>query len=152
MCSSSFCSVAALAMQYLRSHNVAHMDLKPQNILLTSASNPIIKIAGRERERERERSCLLVFVFINYVNVYIFVSGFVLISNFQYFAGSYQQILEKRKKLPSAIGQMHWLLLWLVVVVFFYLFTQIIILRRRRRMRIKKNNKKNVYLVQTDES
>ncbi|XP_052060939.1 serine/threonine-protein kinase ULK3-like [Mytilus californianus] len=33
------------AMLYLREHNVAHMDLKPQNVLLTSASNPTVKIA-----------------------------------------------------------------------------------------------------------
>ncbi|XP_076465015.1 serine/threonine-protein kinase ULK3-like [Babylonia areolata] len=40
-----FLQQMALALQYLRSHNVAHMDLKPQNILLTSASNPVIKLA-----------------------------------------------------------------------------------------------------------
>ena len=55
-------------MQYLRSHSVAHMDLKPQNILLTAASNPIIKIAGREREREgggwRERESLHVCIYV----------------------------------------------------------------------------------------
>ncbi|CAG2215616.1 ULK3 [Mytilus edulis] len=32
-------------MLYLREHNVAHMDLKPQNVLLTSSSNPTVKIA-----------------------------------------------------------------------------------------------------------
>ncbi|KAL8595819.1 hypothetical protein ACOMHN_012237 [Nucella lapillus] len=40
-----FLQQIGLALQYLRCNNVAHMDLKPQNILLTSASNPIIKIA-----------------------------------------------------------------------------------------------------------
>ncbi|XP_070210335.1 serine/threonine-protein kinase ULK3-like [Littorina saxatilis] len=40
-----FLQQIGLAMQYLHSFNVAHMDLKPQNILLTSSSNPIIKIA-----------------------------------------------------------------------------------------------------------
>ncbi|KAK7477825.1 hypothetical protein BaRGS_00030903, partial [Batillaria attramentaria] len=39
-----FLQQIALAMQFLRSHSVAHMDLKPQNILLTSSSNPTIKI------------------------------------------------------------------------------------------------------------
>lgn len=33
------------AMLFLREHNVAHMDLKPQNILLTSATSPTLKIA-----------------------------------------------------------------------------------------------------------
>ncbi|KAK3095391.1 hypothetical protein FSP39_014132 [Pinctada imbricata] len=32
------------AMMYLRSHNVAHMDLKPQNILLTAPPNTRLKI------------------------------------------------------------------------------------------------------------
>lgn len=40
-----FLQQIALAMEYLRSNCVAHMDLKPQNILLTSNSNPIIKLA-----------------------------------------------------------------------------------------------------------
>lgn len=33
------------AMKYLHEHNVAHMDLKPQNILCTSAEMPVLKIA-----------------------------------------------------------------------------------------------------------
>jgi serine/threonine-protein kinase ULK/ATG1 len=33
-------------MLFLREHNVAHMDLKPQNILLTSVTSPTMKIAG----------------------------------------------------------------------------------------------------------
>lgn len=33
------------AMKFLREHKVAHMDLKPQNILCTSASDPTLKIA-----------------------------------------------------------------------------------------------------------
>lgn len=32
------------AMLFLRDNNVAHMDLKPQNILLTSVTNPTVKI------------------------------------------------------------------------------------------------------------
>lgn len=37
----------ALALQYLKSKNIVHMDLKPQNILLTSINNPSLKLAGR---------------------------------------------------------------------------------------------------------
>ncbi|KAA3676908.1 serine/threonine-protein kinase ULK3 [Paragonimus westermani] len=36
-----------LALQYLKSKNVVHMDLKPQNILLTLDSNPILKVTGK---------------------------------------------------------------------------------------------------------
>lgn len=34
----------ALAIQYMRTMNVAHMDLKPQNILLTNRYKPLIKV------------------------------------------------------------------------------------------------------------
>lgn len=34
----------ALALQYMRSKNVSHMDLKPQNILLSSENNPVLKL------------------------------------------------------------------------------------------------------------
>ncbi|XP_046549877.1 serine/threonine-protein kinase ULK3-like [Haliotis rubra] len=40
-----FLQQLAGAMMYLWSKNVAHMDLKPQNILLTSVTHPTIKIA-----------------------------------------------------------------------------------------------------------
>ncbi|XP_041370529.1 serine/threonine-protein kinase ULK3-like [Gigantopelta aegis] len=40
-----FLQQIAQAMMYLWSFKVAHMDLKPQNILLTSSTNPTIKIA-----------------------------------------------------------------------------------------------------------
>ncbi|CAG5127562.1 unnamed protein product [Candidula unifasciata] len=40
-----FLQQIALAMKFLWDHNVAHMDLKPQNILLTSTSNPQLKLA-----------------------------------------------------------------------------------------------------------
>uniref|UniRef100_A0A914VG34 non-specific serine/threonine protein kinase n=1 Tax=Plectus sambesii TaxID=2011161 RepID=A0A914VG34_9BILA len=35
----------ASAIKYLRSFNIAHMDLKPQNILLTSRHRPVLKVA-----------------------------------------------------------------------------------------------------------
>ena len=42
-----FLQQLASALQYLRQHNVAHMDLKPQNLLLTSKSNPTLKLTGK---------------------------------------------------------------------------------------------------------
>ncbi|CAH8561216.1 unnamed protein product [Heterobilharzia americana] len=40
-----FLQQLALALQYLKSKNIVHMDLKPQNILLTSFNNPSLKLA-----------------------------------------------------------------------------------------------------------
>ncbi|CAH1796451.1 unnamed protein product [Owenia fusiformis] len=40
-----FLQQIAQALQFLRSKNVAHMDLKPQNILLSATHSPILKIA-----------------------------------------------------------------------------------------------------------
>nr|XP_022328897.1 serine/threonine-protein kinase ULK3-like isoform X1 [Crassostrea virginica] len=40
-----FLQQIAKAMKYLYDFNIAHMDLKPQNILLTSEYNPTLKIA-----------------------------------------------------------------------------------------------------------
>lgn len=37
---------SALALQFLRAHNIAHMDLKPQNLLLSARENPVLKLAG----------------------------------------------------------------------------------------------------------
>ena len=37
----------ALALQFLRSKGIAHMDLKPQNLLLTGDRRPILKVAGK---------------------------------------------------------------------------------------------------------
>lgn len=39
-----FLQQIALALHFLRLNNVAHMDLKPQNILLSSSVNPVLKI------------------------------------------------------------------------------------------------------------
>ncbi|GIX77181.1 hypothetical protein CEXT_383211 [Caerostris extrusa] len=39
-----FLQQLAKALQILRSHGVAHMDLKPQNILLSSRTNPVLKL------------------------------------------------------------------------------------------------------------
>lgn len=39
-----FLQQLALALQYLKETNVVHMDLKPQNILLTSTVNPVLKV------------------------------------------------------------------------------------------------------------
>ncbi|KAG8175537.1 hypothetical protein JTE90_016685 [Oedothorax gibbosus] len=39
-----FLQQLAVALQVLRSQNIAHMDLKPQNILLSNRSNPILKL------------------------------------------------------------------------------------------------------------
>ncbi|CAB3363420.1 Hypothetical predicted protein [Cloeon dipterum] len=40
-----FLQQLASALQYIRSQNVCHMDLKPQNLLLTSRTNPVLKMA-----------------------------------------------------------------------------------------------------------
>lgn len=40
-----FLQQLAKALQVLRSHNISHMDLKPQNILLSSTSHPVLKLA-----------------------------------------------------------------------------------------------------------
>lgn len=40
-----FLQQLATALKFLRDHNVSHMDLKPQNILLTSGSRPRLKLA-----------------------------------------------------------------------------------------------------------
>ncbi|XP_049938547.1 serine/threonine-protein kinase ULK3 [Schistocerca serialis cubense] len=40
-----FLQQLAVALKFLRSHNVCHMDLKPQNLLLTSTPKLILKLA-----------------------------------------------------------------------------------------------------------
>ena len=42
-----FLQQLALALKFLRSHNVCHMDLKPQNLLLTSTPRLMLKLAGK---------------------------------------------------------------------------------------------------------
>lgn len=41
-----FMQQLALALQYLRSHNVSHLDLKPQNLLLMTLPQFTLKIGG----------------------------------------------------------------------------------------------------------
>lgn len=41
-----FLQQLASALQYLRQNHVSHMDLKPKNLLLTSKTNPKLKLAG----------------------------------------------------------------------------------------------------------
>ena len=55
--------VSVKAMKFLQDNNVAHMDLKPQNILLSSTSNLTLKIGGK-------------------VNLKCFNSGFYFIASF----------------------------------------------------------------------
>lgn len=40
-----FLQQIASALQLLHNHNISHMDLKPQNILLTSEEQPVLKLA-----------------------------------------------------------------------------------------------------------
>jgi len=42
----SFLQQLASALEYLRQNSVSHMDLKPQNLLLTSKTNPKLKLTG----------------------------------------------------------------------------------------------------------
>ncbi|XP_046640835.1 serine/threonine-protein kinase ULK3-like [Daphnia pulicaria] len=57
----SFLSQLAFALQYLRQHNIVHMDLKPSNLLLTSRRHPVLKLADfglaqSLKNREKETS------------------------------------------------------------------------------------------------
>ena len=38
--------IIASALRFLRSKNISHMDLKPQNMLLSSQNDPVLKLAG----------------------------------------------------------------------------------------------------------
>lgn len=42
-----FMQQLALALQFLRSHNVSHLDLKPQNLLLMKLPQLILKVGGK---------------------------------------------------------------------------------------------------------
>lgn len=43
----TFLQQLASALEYLRKNSVSHMDLKPQNLLLTSKTNPMLKLTGK---------------------------------------------------------------------------------------------------------
>ncbi len=42
----SFLNQLASAIEFLRQHNIVHMDLKPQNLLLTDRLHPVLKLTG----------------------------------------------------------------------------------------------------------
>ena len=47
----SYCFfVLALALHFLHSKKISHFDLKPQNLLLSSKVNPVLKLAGEWSE------------------------------------------------------------------------------------------------------
>lgn len=41
---------SASALQFLHERNISHLDLKPQNILLSSLERPHLKLAGLEQQ------------------------------------------------------------------------------------------------------
>ena len=41
-----FIDFSALALHFLHANGIAHMDLKPQNLLLSARQNPVLKLAG----------------------------------------------------------------------------------------------------------
>lgn len=56
-----FLQQLALALKYLRNHNVCHMDLKPQNLLLTRTKEITLKVAGSPRVQLFEFHLISVF-------------------------------------------------------------------------------------------
>lgn len=46
-----FLQQLALALRYLRGHNVCHMDLKPQNLLLIKKPILTLKVGGAFRKK-----------------------------------------------------------------------------------------------------
>jgi len=55
--------VLASALQYMRSKNVSHMDLKPHNILLTVSSSPSLKIAGLHHFNSNYHHCHHLYLY-----------------------------------------------------------------------------------------
>ncbi|KAH0518709.1 Serine/threonine-protein kinase ULK3 [Microtus ochrogaster] len=47
-----FMQQLASALKFLHERNISHLDLKPQNILLSSLEKPHLKLAGLSRERQ----------------------------------------------------------------------------------------------------
>jgi serine/threonine-protein kinase ULK/ATG1 len=43
---------SASALQFLHERNISHLDLKPQNILLSSLEKPHLKLAGLRLEQQ----------------------------------------------------------------------------------------------------
>lgn len=41
---------SASALQFLHERNISHLDLKPQNILLSSLEKPHLKLAGLQQQ------------------------------------------------------------------------------------------------------
>lgn len=42
-----FLQQLAVGLQFLRSHNISHMDLKPQNLLIVTKPKVTLKIGGK---------------------------------------------------------------------------------------------------------
>ncbi|XP_076068674.1 unc-51 like kinase 3 homolog Aduk [Oratosquilla oratoria] len=59
---SRFLQQLACALQYMREKNISHLDLKPQNILLSSKKNPVLKIGDfglAQHLQEEEVNCAI---------------------------------------------------------------------------------------------
>ncbi|NXG84048.1 ULK3 kinase, partial [Stercorarius parasiticus] len=50
-----FLQQLACALKFLHDHNISHLDLKPQNILLSAPENPQLKLAGEGKSPRRGR-------------------------------------------------------------------------------------------------
>lgn len=68
---------AALALKYMREMNVSHLDLKPQNILLSSTHNPVLKIGGVYILKTRGVYILKIGVYQSHNILYIFQNSFL---------------------------------------------------------------------------
>ncbi|CAN8011128.1 unnamed protein product [Ixodes pacificus] len=58
-----FLQQLAKALQVLQEHNIAHMDLKPQNILLSSVRTPLLKLAGQSHDFGISGACMALVFF-----------------------------------------------------------------------------------------